>query len=114
SDSSRYNGAQNVTLYADVNGKQFPITHGQDVGHYQVSWNLFDKESYSVLHKTQRNNEDLSGVKPLFTCVNVDYRDAWSGRWISTEVIAEAIGIIFIIWPLLQKSTICASWLRNN
>ncbi|KAH1172431.1 hypothetical protein KIL84_008049 [Mauremys mutica] len=30
-------GAQNVTLYADVNGKQFPITRGQDVGRYQVS-----------------------------------------------------------------------------
>ncbi|XP_010725515.3 translocon-associated protein subunit delta, partial [Meleagris gallopavo] len=30
------NGAQNVALYADVNGKQFPVTRGQDVGKYQV------------------------------------------------------------------------------
>uniref|UniRef100_A0A8C9FWN0 Translocon-associated protein subunit delta n=1 Tax=Pavo cristatus TaxID=9049 RepID=A0A8C9FWN0_PAVCR len=30
------NGAQNVALYADVNGKQFPVTRGQDVGRYQV------------------------------------------------------------------------------
>lgn len=28
---------QNVALYADVNGKQFPVTRGQDVGRYQVS-----------------------------------------------------------------------------
>lgn len=27
---------QSVTLYADVNGRQFPVTRGQDVGKYQV------------------------------------------------------------------------------
>uniref|UniRef100_A0A674GVW6 Translocon-associated protein subunit delta n=1 Tax=Taeniopygia guttata TaxID=59729 RepID=A0A674GVW6_TAEGU len=56
---------QNVALYADVNGKQFPVTRGQDVGRYQVSWSLehrqahsgtyevkfFDEESYSALRK---------------------------------------------------------------
>ncbi|XP_066470755.1 translocon-associated protein subunit delta isoform X2 [Tiliqua scincoides] len=59
------NGAQNVALYADVNGKQFPVTRGQDVGRYQVSWSMehklarsgtyevkfFDEESYSILRK---------------------------------------------------------------
>ena len=25
-----------MTLYADVNGRQFPVTRGQDVGKYQV------------------------------------------------------------------------------
>ncbi|TFK01813.1 Translocon-associated protein subunit delta [Platysternon megacephalum] len=34
------NGAQNVALYADVNGKQFPVTRGQEVGRYQVSWSM--------------------------------------------------------------------------
>ncbi|CAI9565492.1 unnamed protein product, partial [Staurois parvus] len=29
------NGAQNAALYADVNGKQFPVTRGQDIGKYQ-------------------------------------------------------------------------------
>ncbi|KAE8583421.1 hypothetical protein XENTR_v10020507 [Xenopus tropicalis] len=81
------NGAQNVALYADVNGKQFPVTRGQDVGRYQVSWSLehknarsgtyevkfFDEESYSLLRKAQRNNEDISSIQPLFT-VNVDHR----------------------------------------
>lgn len=28
---------QSVTLYADVNGRQFPVTRGQDVGKYQVT-----------------------------------------------------------------------------
>lgn len=25
-----------MALYADVNGKQFPVTRGQDIGRYQV------------------------------------------------------------------------------
>ncbi|KAL6482784.1 hypothetical protein MHYP_G00076560 [Metynnis hypsauchen] len=92
------NGAQSVALYADVNGKQFPVTRGQDVGKYQVSWSIahkqassgtyqvkfFDEESYSVLRKAQRNNEDVEAIKPLFT-VKVDHRGAWSGPWVSTE-----------------------------
>lgn len=28
---------QSVALYADVNGRQFPVTRGQDVGKYQVA-----------------------------------------------------------------------------
>ncbi|NXT21969.1 SSRD protein, partial [Syrrhaptes paradoxus] len=85
---------QNVALYADVNGKQFPVTRGQDVGRYQVSWSLehrsaqsgtyevkfFDEESYSALRKAQRNNEDVSRIRPLFT-VNVDHRVSWGGSW---------------------------------
>lgn len=30
-----------MTLYADVNGRQFPVTRGQDVGKYQVCFILF-------------------------------------------------------------------------
>uniref|UniRef100_A0A3B1JNE7 Translocon-associated protein subunit delta n=1 Tax=Astyanax mexicanus TaxID=7994 RepID=A0A3B1JNE7_ASTMX len=59
------NGVQSVALYADVNGRQFPVTRGQDVGKFQVSWSLphkqassgtyqvkfFDEESYSALRK---------------------------------------------------------------
>uniref|UniRef100_A0A3Q2XJ47 Translocon-associated protein subunit delta n=1 Tax=Haplochromis burtoni TaxID=8153 RepID=A0A3Q2XJ47_HAPBU len=81
------NGAQSVTLYADVNGRQFPVTRGQDVGKYQVSWSLphkqaasgtyqvkfFDEESYSALRKAQRNNEDVNAIHPLFS-VNIDHR----------------------------------------
>ncbi|XP_075434487.1 translocon-associated protein subunit delta-like [Ascaphus truei] len=115
------NGAQNVALYADVNGKQFPVTRGQDIGRYQVSWSLehknarsgtyevkfFDEESYSVLRKAQRNNEDLSAIKPLFT-VNVDHRGAWNGPWVSTEVLAALIGILVYYTAYSAKSSIQA------
>ncbi|KAM4754372.1 LOW QUALITY PROTEIN: translocon-associated protein subunit delta-like [Cyanocitta cristata] len=114
------NGAQNVALYADVNGKQFPVTRGQDVGRYQVSWSLehrqesgtyevkfFDEESYSALRKAQRNNEDVSRIRPLFT-VNVDHRGAWNGPWVSTEVVAAAIGLVVYYLAFSTKSSIQA------
>ncbi|XP_030624467.1 translocon-associated protein subunit delta-like [Chanos chanos] len=115
------NGAQSVTLYADVNGRQFPVTRGQDVGKYQVSWSLphkqassgtyqvkfFDEESYSALRKAQRNNENVETIKPLFV-VNVDHRGAWSGPWVSTEVLAALIGILVYYLAFNAKSTIQA------
>nr|XP_048689347.1 translocon-associated protein subunit delta isoform X2 [Caretta caretta] len=85
------NGAQNVALYADVNGKQFPVTRGQDVGRYQA----------------QRNNEDISAIRALFT-VSVDHRGAWSGPWVSTEVLAAAIGLLVYYLALSAKGTIQA------
>ncbi|XP_074063613.1 translocon-associated protein subunit delta isoform X1 [Macrotis lagotis] len=115
------NGAQNVALYADVNGKQFPVTRGQDVGRYQVSWSLehknarsgtyevkfFDEESYSLLRKAQRSNEDVSAIRPLFT-VSVDHRGAWNGPWVSTEVLAAMIGMAVYYMAFSAKSNIQA------
>ncbi|XP_062314594.1 translocon-associated protein subunit delta [Osmerus eperlanus] len=115
------NGAQSVALYADVQGRQFPVTRGQDVGKYQVSWSLphkqassgtyqvkfFDEESYSSLRKAQRNNEDVASIQPLFS-VNVDHRGAWNGPWVSTEVLAALIGILFYYLAFSAKSTIQA------
>ncbi|XP_034772660.2 translocon-associated protein subunit delta [Acipenser ruthenus] len=115
------NGAQNVALYADVNGKQFPVTRGQDIGRYQVSWSIehknarsgtyevkfFDEESYSVLRKAQRNNEDVSAIKPLFS-VNVDHRGAWNGPWVSTEVVAAVVGALVYYLAFSAKNSIQA------
>ncbi|XP_030624868.1 translocon-associated protein subunit delta [Chanos chanos] len=115
------NGAQSVALYADVNGKQFPVTRGQDVGKYQVSWSMphkqassgtyqvkfFDEESYSALRKAQRNSEDVNSIKPLFV-VNVDHRGAWNGPWVSSEVLAALIGIVVYYLAFSTKSAIQA------
>ncbi|XP_061684090.1 translocon-associated protein subunit delta [Syngnathoides biaculeatus] len=115
------NGVQSVTLYADVNGRQFPVTRGQDVGKYQVSWSLphkqassgtyqvkfFDEESYSALRKAQRNNEDVNAIQPLFS-VNVDHRGAWNGPWVSTEVVAALTGILLYYIAFTAKNSIQA------
>ncbi|XP_074387259.1 translocon-associated protein subunit delta-like [Zonotrichia albicollis] len=115
------NGAQNVALYADVNGKQFPVTRGQGRGQvpgllepehrqahsgtYEVKF--FDEESYSALRKAQRNNEDVSRIRPLFT-VSVEHRGAWSGPWVSTEVVAAAVGLLVYYLAFSTKSSIQA------
>ncbi|XP_039722963.1 translocon-associated protein subunit delta-like [Pteropus medius] len=113
------NRVQNMALYADVSGKQFPVTRGQDVGRYQVSWSLdhksahagtyevrfFDEESYSLLRKAQRNNEDVSIIPPLFT-VSVDHRGTWNGPWVSTEVLAAVIGLVVYYLAFSAKSHI--------
>ena len=50
--SSYFLFLQNVALYADVNGKQFPVTRGQDVGRYQVrASNDRNSEILMDLHK---------------------------------------------------------------
>ncbi|XP_037678717.1 translocon-associated protein subunit delta isoform X2 [Choloepus didactylus] len=114
------NRVQNMALYADVGGKQFPVTRGQDVGRYQVSWSLehksahagtyevrfFDEESYSLLRKAQRNN-DISVIPPLFT-VSVDHRGTWNGPWVSTEVLAAVIGLVIYYLAFSAKSHIQA------
>lgn len=38
---------QSVTLYADVNGRQFPVTRGQDVGKYQV-WFIWLMKAFAL------------------------------------------------------------------
>ncbi|XP_040830525.1 translocon-associated protein subunit delta isoform X4 [Ochotona curzoniae] len=115
------NRVQNMALYADVSGKQFPVTRGQDVGRYQVSWSLdhksahagtyevrfFDEESYSLLRKAQRNNEDVSVISPLFT-VRVDHRGTWNGPWVSTEVLAAGIGLVLYYLAFSAKTHIQA------
>uniref|UniRef100_A0A8D2DH76 Translocon-associated protein subunit delta n=1 Tax=Sciurus vulgaris TaxID=55149 RepID=A0A8D2DH76_SCIVU len=87
----------------------------------QVSWSLdhksahagtyevrfFDEESYSLLRKAQRNNEDISIIPPLFT-VSVDHRGAWNGPWVSTEVLAAVIGLVIYYLAFSAKSHIQA------
>uniref|UniRef100_A0A8C0IEN0 Translocon-associated protein subunit delta n=1 Tax=Bubo bubo TaxID=30461 RepID=A0A8C0IEN0_BUBBB len=74
-------------------------------GTYEVKF--FDEESYSALRKAQRNNEDVSRIRPLFT-VNVDHRGAWNGPWVSTEVVAAAIGLVVYYLAFSTKSSIQA------
>uniref|UniRef100_UPI00358EF22C translocon-associated protein subunit delta-like n=1 Tax=Myxine glutinosa TaxID=7769 RepID=UPI00358EF22C len=113
------NGAQNMALYADVGGKQLPVTKGQDVGRYQVSWStehknarsgtyvvkFYDEEAFGALRKAQRSTGDIESVKALFT-VNVDHRGAWNGPWVATEVLAAGVGILIFYFANHMKTLI--------
>ncbi|NXQ06499.1 SSRD protein, partial [Vidua macroura] len=115
------NGAQ--VRPPHLGGGEFGVTLGDLSPNFppQVSWSLehrqaqsgtyevkfFDEESYSALRKAQRNNEDVSRIRPLFT-VNVDHRGAWNGPWVSTEVVAAAIGLVVYYLAFSTKSSIQA------
>ncbi|WP_411026620.1 hypothetical protein, partial [Salmonella sp. s54395] len=76
------NAIKNPFLYADVRGRQLPVSRSGD-NHYQVSWvderkdapagtyevKLFDEEGFSALRKAQRADEDVSKVTPLTSII---------------------------------------------
>ncbi|OCT67320.1 signal sequence receptor, delta L homeolog isoform X2 [Xenopus laevis] len=93
------NGAQNVALYADVNGKQFPVTRGQDVGRYQVSWSLEHKNAHSGTYEVKFFDEESYSLLR---------KGAWNGPWVSTDVLAALIGILVYYTAYTAKSNIQA------
>ncbi|BES88284.1 unnamed protein product [Nesidiocoris tenuis] len=102
------NGARELPLYAEINGKTFPVViSGKE--HYQVSWvedvktaksgshdvNLFDEEGYAQLRKAIRNNEDVSAVKPL-SQIQVPHPGTYQGPWLNSEFLAVVLSLI--VW----------------
>ncbi|XP_031467340.1 translocon-associated protein subunit delta [Phasianus colchicus] len=101
------NGAQNVALYADVNGKQFPVTRGQDVGRYQVRGS---RGPGWVTWSGQGSREvwgwfEVWGEMRIF---GVYENGAWNGPWVSTEVVAAAVGLLVYYFAFSTKSSIQA------
>ncbi|XP_077996065.1 translocon-associated protein subunit delta-like [Glandiceps talaboti] len=109
------NGAKNLFLHADINGKQLPVSKAVDGSNeYQVSWtddhktssgqytiNFYDEDGYSALRKAQRSGEDATNVKPLFD-IKFTHKGVSSGPYVSTEVIATVAG--FLVWYLAYNA----------
>ncbi|XP_014663694.1 PREDICTED: translocon-associated protein subunit delta-like [Priapulus caudatus] len=103
------NGAKNLPLYAEINGRTTPVTKSEDGTKYQVSWvgehklaprnvypiRVFDSEGYQQLKKAQRNEENVGNVKPLFT-IELNHPGQYRGPWLQSEFVA-AIGAI-LVW----------------
>ncbi|KAK2182551.1 hypothetical protein NP493_349g03036 [Ridgeia piscesae] len=110
------NHLKDLNLYADFNGKTFPVSRVQETNRYQVSWSeahkklpsgkyavqFFDEEGYTNLRKAQRSTEDdASNIKSLFT-IDVTHQGATSGAWVQTEFIA--VSVSFLIWYLAYNT----------
>ncbi|XP_021079162.1 translocon-associated protein subunit delta isoform X3 [Mesocricetus auratus] len=93
------NRVQNMALYADVGGKQFPVTRGQDVGRYQVSWSLEHKSAHAGTYEVRFFDEESYSLLRKGT---------WNGPWVSTEVLAAIIGIVIYYLAFNAKSHIQA------
>ncbi|PIK48600.1 putative translocon-associated protein subunit delta [Apostichopus japonicus] len=94
------NAIKNPFLYADVSGRQLPVSRSGD-NLYQVSWveerknapagtytvKLFDEEGFSALRKAQRAEEDVSTVTPL-TSIAFSHKGVSQGPIVSSELLA--------------------------
>ncbi|CAH3155213.1 unnamed protein product [Pocillopora meandrina] len=104
------NGAKDVNLYAEVNGKVMPVTRSTDDAKYQVSWaeehkeakagvyklSFYDDEGYAAYRKAQRSGTP-SEAKALFS-IDVNHRGAGrEGLYVQTEFIA-VVAALLIWW----------------
>ncbi|XP_014247319.1 translocon-associated protein subunit delta [Cimex lectularius] len=104
------NGASDLPLYAEINGKTFPAVQF-DKDHYQVSWvdeiskarsgtytiSLYDEEGYALLRKALRNAEAPSKVSPLFK-VELFHPGTYQGPWLNSEFLAVTLSVS--VWYL--------------
>lgn len=108
------NGATEVPLYAEVNGKTLPAVHVSKDS-YQISWveelsksrsgeytiNFFDEEGYASLRKAFRNSEQASSVEPLFK-IKLNHPGTYQGPWLNSEFMAATIAVC--VWYIAYSS----------
>ncbi|CAK8690481.1 translocon-associated protein subunit delta-like [Clavelina lepadiformis] len=109
----------NLQLYADIDGVQFPVTKSSESEHYQVSWTVkdkktvahnfdvrfFDEEGYNNLRKVIRSGQSPESIKPLF---NVDFQHPGlsSGFWIKAEFLGLAVAVLVLYVVCRERSQI--------
>lgn len=115
------NGAKDMTLYADINGKALPVMKSMDNNRYQISWTdelskvtaitypvrIYDDEGFSILRKAQRNGEDTSNIKPLFL-LNINHAGTHLGPWVQSEFVAAITAVLLWYLAYTAKSKLQA------
>ncbi|XP_064604194.1 translocon-associated protein subunit delta-like [Liolophura sinensis] len=105
------NGAKNLNLYAEINGKTIVATKSVESNTYQISISdehknlpagsypvrLFDEDGYAVLRKAQRSGEDTSNIKVLKT-ITLQHKGLWTGPYVQSEFVAA--GVAVLVWYL--------------
>ncbi|XP_052779342.1 translocon-associated protein subunit delta-like [Mya arenaria] len=111
------NGAKDLTLYADINGKTVPVTRSAENEKYpyQVSFSdenknlpsgsydvkFYDEDGFSNLRKAQRSSEGTSSVKSIFS-INVSHSGVWKGPLVPSELVATATAVL--VWFLAYSA----------
>ncbi|GAB0090568.1 translocon-associated protein subunit delta [Sergentomyia squamirostris] len=99
-------GAEKLSLFAEVEGRIFPVAKIGDT-QYQVSWSeevkkarsgdyavkLYDEEGYGALRKAQRSGE-AANIKPVATVV-VRHPGTYTGPFFNSEILAA--GLIAVV-----------------
>jgi len=107
--------ATNANYYAEVGGRHLNVVRSSN-GSFQVSWtedvakatrgdhlvNVYDEESFPQVRK---GKGELP--KPLVT-LTVNHPGAYSGPWLSSEVLAAIIGAFVVYIALSCRSKLLA------
>jgi len=115
------NGAKDISLYAEVEGKALPAVRLSADNKYQVSWTeevkkarsgdysvkLYDEESYAAIRKAHRNGEDPESVKPL-AVVLLNNPGVYQGPWINSELLAALLAALVSYAAFSAKSKLLA------
>merc|ERR1712179_635509 len=94
------NGLKEISLYADIGDKQFPVTKSAQGDKYQISWvaksqivpsqtidvRVFDEDGFSKLKKGMREG-DAADVKPLAT-IEIEHPGAAPTFPVKSEILA--------------------------
>lgn len=106
-------GVSSLDLFAEIEaGVIVPVASlPEKEGHYQISWakdhkkaqtgkiniNIFSSEGYAAYRKAQRNSEDITSVKPLFTVTIKHPGVSNEGLFVQTEFLA-VIAALLLFW----------------
>ncbi|KAL4227076.1 SWI/SNF and RSC complex subunit Ssr4 [Mactra antiquata] len=118
------NSASNLNLFADVNGRTFPVTRSEDNSDYlyQVSFSdenknlpsgtydvkFYDEDGYSNLRKAQRSGDDTSSVQSLFS-IAVQHPGVWKGPLVASEIVALAVSASVFYFAYITRSKLQSS-----
>lgn len=97
------NGAENVPLFAEVEGRLTPVAR-TGPSRYQVNWtedlkkassgdhiiNLYSEDGFAAYRKAQRSGEATSSVKP-FSNLKVYHSGTYSGPLFKSELVATVL-----------------------
>ncbi|EEC15348.1 signal sequence receptor delta, putative [Ixodes scapularis] len=111
------NGAKDLALYADVNGKVLPAVRSLDTSGYQVSWTeelskaasgeyvirIYDDEGYTALRKVQeRCNRTCNILPPLSLLTVLMPLGTYHGAWVQSEFVAVLVAVL--LWYFAYSS----------
>lgn len=119
------NGAKNLNMYADLNGKTLAVTRtdGGSGMQYQVSYSdehknlpagsyevkFYDEEGYSNLRKAQRSGESVDSISSLFS-IKIDHPGVWKGPLVQSEFVAASVAILVWYIAYSAKNKLQSSW----
>lgn len=115
------NNLKGISLYADVGGKQFPVTKSAEGDKYQVSWvakgeivpsqtidvKLYDEDGFGKLKKALRSEEEEVAVKPLAT-VELEHPGSSTCTCIKSEILALITASLIFYIVSKERSAVIA------